>query len=442
MKISRRTVSPTILAVFCVTTAHAQQTSSDRIPEPPAALTGSVVGHVVYAETQLPARFAEVILVHKPTDAELEPLEENPAPPHREARRPGIKSMQVVSVSRRSGMDGSFRVDGVPAGDYLLVARIPGYLTPGAQARGVALTKQIASLPAVHVSVGQVASSDLILHRGGVLGGQVRFADGSSAIGVEVTVQPAKFRSIDSADVSSYLPLQSAEQENFGVPKINQTDDEGRYRITGLFPGKYLITASIETDQGAANFSVGDRNSVSSIGDSGRPQPMTVYEPGVFRRKDAKVFEIRVDEQRLDADIKVDPSDLHTVHGKLIAGEDRHAPKQASVQLFDPGADGAGEMAHFAQSAPDGSFQIYDVPPGSYTVQVIFATDQDLSKLADEAQQDGVGVVTSVRSLTQVYKSGKVPVIVGEHDITLEDIVLTPVKPGSKELFPPPQWRR
>ena len=435
-------ISPLILVVACVNLAHAQQPPADRIP---AALTGSVAGHISYANSQLPARFAEVILVHKPTDAELQPSVEDKSSrvARPGARRPETESTQVVSVSGRSGMDGSFRIDGIPAGDYLLVARIPGYLTPGAQAQSAPVRQQIASLPAVHVAIGQVASANLTLSRGGVLGGRVQFADGSPVIGAPVTFQAADSRLAQTEEELSYLPLQNAEQENIGSFRVFQgnrtTDDEGHFRISGLLPGKYLVVTMITTDQGAAQVLVGNQYSLRGTGNGGMPQPMTVYEPGVFRRKDAKVFEIHADEQLLDADIKVDPSGLHTVRGRLVAGDDRHAPKQATVQLRESGSTDLRDMGDLAQSAPDGSFQIANVPAGTYTLAVVFATDQDLSKMMDEARRDGVGAVSSVRALTQVYKSQKVPVLVGEHDVTLDDVVLTNAKPIKEEDTDPPR---
>ncbi len=236
---SRVRVVSTLLAVASVGLglglAQAQQSSA--VPKSSSAVTGSVVGYVVYDETKLPVRFAEIHLVPKPAEAELTLLKEPPitsAAPSTQQKEPRLRL--AIGIT---GMDGSFRLDGAPAGDYFVVAIKPGYVTPGAWTAWDASEEQlkslIPSLPSVHVAAGQVASVNLTLHRGAVISGRMQFADGSPAIGAGVEWEPAeniRFRAGLRNKVLS--PLADALQSFVPVQDSSRkvvSDDEGRYRI-------------------------------------------------------------------------------------------------------------------------------------------------------------------------------------------------------------------
>jgi hypothetical protein len=112
---------------------------------------------------------------------------------------PQQRDRRVQRVYGTSGMDGSFRLDGVPEGDYVVAALKPGYITPGATAAmDFSLSEDqiksiIASLPQVQVGAGRTANVSLTLHRGAVIAGRMQFADGSPVIGAMVACE-----SIDS----------------------------------------------------------------------------------------------------------------------------------------------------------------------------------------------------------------------------------------------------
>ncbi len=300
------------LAILPLSSAHPQQPAP--VPESPSALTGSVTGFVYYAETRLPARFAEINIVPIPSEAEVAPVKDQPIPPG----VPQQRDRHVQRVSGTSGMDGSFRLDGVPAGDYLVAALKPGYITPGAAAAmdwslsEDQLKSLIASLPQVHVGAGQTASVSLTLHRGAVIAGRMQFADGSPVIGAMVGCDL-----IDSVQrLESLLRLEnrgkvaSPRQEALQSFASTSTDDVGRYRIFGLPPGKYLVTTMIAMDHSSGRIVMTDGSNPHTIGrEHMGPEMIPVYAPATFRRKDAKVFEIRGDEQITDADLTIDRSE-------------------------------------------------------------------------------------------------------------------------------------
>ena len=410
-----------MLAIVSVASAQSQQPAA--APKYPPPLTGSVVGYVVCEETELPIRFAQISLVPRPADADLLRVEDQTVA----SDTPKPHLARVLGVS---DVEGHFRMDGVPAGDYFAGALMSGYVMPGTSANtdatGDQLKRLIASLPTVHVAAGQVASVNVTLNRGAVISGRVQFADGSPAIGIAVQKELAETAmNSKAARLARPSPLQQIMQE-FAYDMHNQhgvvTDDEGRYRIFGLQPGKYIVSTSITSQHGpTAQVLLSDGSSPDSSERIYRYPGMTaVYEPGVFRLKDATVFDIRGEEQVMNADLMIDPNGLHTVKGKVVAGEDRHVV-QAILSVQEDGKD----IARFAPTEEDGSFQIDYLPSGSYTLVVTGGSDMTVPGSMTEAPQVG-----------RMYQTAKLAVTVGEHDVVLDDLLLTPLKPGEKMEWP------
>jgi hypothetical protein len=79
--------------------------------------------------------------------------------------------------------------------------------------------------------------------------------------------------------------------------------------------------------------------------------------------------------------------------------------------------DGAKEVGRFVEIEEDGSFQINYLPSGSDTLEVN-ATDRF----------DSPGGPEKIR----YDKTVKLPVVVGEHDAVLDDVLLNALKPGEK----------
>ena len=154
-----------------------------------------------------------------------------------------------------------------------------------------------------------------------------------------------------------------------------------------------------------------------------RPYPnmTTVFAPGVFRRADARVFELRGDDEITDADLKIDSSGLYTIRGRIVAGDDHHAPNAAMLTLYDQGND---DPRHLAASLEDGTFQIDYVPSGRYTLRVNLA--------ADEATPEAGRIFQVLRR----YKMASFDVVIAEHDVVLGDLPLAVLKPGEKEEYP------
>jgi hypothetical protein len=408
---------PLALLALLALAAHAQQ---------PKPLTGSVIGHVDYATTQLPARFAELRLVPKPTEADLAPIPQHPYkpgdPPHQDPPH-------LTLVTGASGMDGNFRLDGVPPGDYLATPAKPGYILPGLSmvtilpASDDQLKALATSLPTVHVVVGQTSVVNLTLHRGATLSGRILFADGSPAIQASVEYRPSedllRQHQLSRKTVTPFQGALLALLSSYSGPSA--TDDEGHFRIFGLHPGKYVLSTVIALDHQPARLAMTDGSDPNSSnrGQIGGIEVIPVFAPGTFRRSEAKVFQIRGDEQITAPDLIIDPKGLHTLRGKILAGDDPHPPG-GLVELQDQAAKDNGRIAGVDD---DGGFQFNDLPSGTYT----------LTTWANYRNEPGANNAT----VTRTYKGATLTVIIAEQDVVLDDILLTPLKPGEQIEFPP-----
>jgi hypothetical protein len=281
--------SITIVAIALVTWTAVLGAGAQKTPEKGAIVTG----RVTFAETQLPARLAEVVLVRQPESAsDLVPDETSASAPEPHKNEPEPPD-RVVSISGRSGVDGSYTIADVPPGDYFVVAKMPGYVvpiaTPSSRAEARDIARLTRDLPKVHLEANHTASVDLMLHHGAVVSGQVRFRDGSPAIGVPVSAKTAgKGEDLRVA----YQPLLMAMQTDLRSGLLMGqyeavTDDQGRYRLCGLPPGSYVVSTTLTVGGGMRMVQQGQHGFGGS--QAGAPDvTLKVYQPSGFHESRAK----------------------------------------------------------------------------------------------------------------------------------------------------------
>ncbi len=384
---------------------------------------GDVAGDVYDASTNLPIRFAAIALVPKPANLDAAAgLRENGA----------SSEAMLTSVRGMSGMDGSFRLEHVPAGDYFAAAVQQGYQSPLPDLMALMTAtperlKQLAgSLASVHVSTGGVGTVHLRLQKGATIAGRIVFADGSPMIGAKVSCEPAEIATLPPearsrpmaplAETLLQLSPQALQKPEF------VTDDKGAYRVYGLAPGKYVISSMLNLSE-AAHVSYSNGSGAQTAGREHMfPELIVVYGPGVFRRQDARVIEVHGDEQVSDVDVTVATEGLHEVRGRVLAAPDGHVPTGSMVRLR---AEGAKDQGRFVEIEEDGSFHMDYVPAGRYTLEVMATDRADPDSLKDGQE----GTIT-------FYRAAKLAVTVAQSDLDVQEIRLVPLKQGEMPQGP------
>lgn len=287
--------------------------------------TGTVTGHVYCADTQKPARFANI---------RLRPAEEH------EARFGGYFGGRGGFAT--TGSDGSFRITGVAPGDYYADVMMPGYIQPLADVLSNLETltpadrdRLSAQLTRVSVAANQTANVQVMIYRGGTINGSVAFDDGAPAAGVAVQ--------------ALILPPNSTGPSTQGASfaGFTRTDDRGQFRLTGLTDGTYIVLAA--------------------------PRSIfPIYYGNTVERTEAKKVDVHAGDEITGADIQVPSVGMHRVSGAVVAQQDGHPLSRASVQLRLSSGDN-GTIS--TTTAPDGTFTFNAVPDGKFTVVVVNAYD-------------------------------------------------------------------
>ena len=381
--------------------------------------TGGVSGFVSDATTHRPLRFAVVKLV--PQTIEPERFTSVPSPGGIAGQLPVPRLQNVVGLS---GIDGHFEFAGVPAGDYFVAAQMLGYIEPGMavarkdDASAEEVKAALDAFPKVRVAAGQVETANLTLQRGGAIIGRMQYADGSPVIGMPVGADsavppPAK------ADLKPAPPrketLQALTTSDRRQCDGIVSDDQGIFRLFGLPPGKYTVDILLGLDHSGAHVIMSNGPVEKKGVTNAFPELILIFAPGVFRQKEAKVYEIRGEETITDANLQIDFTGLHTLTGKVLVGEDRHAPR-GSITLQVAGSQPAGRIAGIEE---DGSFQFNDLPEDSYILQL---------GVSDTTEDSITHMFTS-----QSYQTLNLPVLIGPHDVILDTLSPAPLKPGERD---------
>jgi ribosomal protein S9 len=301
---------------------------------PAVAATGNVVtGRVTCADTQRAARFAQVTLLLAEEDTEGR------------GRR----------LTARTDLDGNFVVNGAPSGDYFVTAQLTGYVNETLaveQAVNANAGAAPAGVPRIHVGGGG-ASADFSLQRGGVIAGLVSWDDGSPAAGVQVSAVPPPSTGTTGTVTAGQISGPLTRGTGFGFFGGTQTDDRGRFRLTGLPAGSYLVRANVQAPMPQTGTGYA------------RTLNLSVYAPDKVRRTEAVAIPLGVGEERDDLTIVLGLAALHTVSGAVSSSST--AVRSGTVQVTDQ-VDSSLNRSGVINA--DGSFVVPYVPAGTYTLRV------------------------------------------------------------------------
>lgn len=193
---------------LCLTTARAQEakpTATTPTPAPrpsestaPTSLYGSITGRVVSEDGPMPFVSITVLPVSNTN-----------------TRGPGGNAFRNVLTDG----EGNFKVDGLRASAWQVMPSAQGYVVD---------TSSDPEAAQPYFRIGEAATIRMV--KGGVITGRVLSAGGDPLIAVPVSVQYVR-------------DMQGRPASGGGAGGGFQTDDRGVYRIYGLQPGSYVVSA-------------------------------------------------------------------------------------------------------------------------------------------------------------------------------------------------------
>ena len=285
--------------------------------------------------------------------------------------------------------EGRYELSSLPAGRYRMYVDKAGYVPlEYGQARPFEAGKPL------DIAEGQALEKiDFSLPRGSAITGRITDEFGDPV--TDVQVQALRYQFVNG------------ERQLVIAGRPSQTDDLGAYRVFGLMPGDYVIRAAMRPNMpmgpGAA-----ERDSIGYPG---------TYYPGVTDVSQAQTLTAVLGQELSSIAFALVPARLSRISGTVM-GSDGRPLAGAMVMIRGRGGVGmaAVRMAMMAnggnnQVRPDGSFQLTNVPPGDYVLDVQ-QRPQNVRNLQD-------------LNLAQL-EFASVPVTVSGGDIDSLTIVTTP----------------
>jgi hypothetical protein len=239
---------------------------------------------------------------------------------------------------------GRYEFPGVAQGNYRVGALKPGYAPMAFDERGPTESGEIISLGDLEVR-GRV---DISLPRLSAVTGHIADEHGNPVEGAAVSVLHVR----RLAGRSLLVPAEAS--------SMQLTNDLGRFRVYGLRPGRYFVSASVGQLrdlfmlQGRLGFDV--------------PGYATTYFPGTADSVDASLVSVGISEDVAGIDFSLVRMQTARISGWVLnaAGEPFRgrlgmAPRQR--------AESATTAAVDAVTYPDGRFEFRNVAPGEYVIQ-------------------------------------------------------------------------
>jgi len=406
-----------IFALVCAAPfAGAQQPTT---PPP----SGTVTGHVTCGDTQRPARFAQVMLFAVPTTAAapMDPNAKMDDAAIAAAMKSAMSGMNNM-VMTQTGLDGSYSAASVAPGDYYVFATVAGYVQPNAMVQaaldaGADPKKPIPGIPMVHVVADRSVSSDVTMQRGGAISGKVVWDDGSPATHVVLTAESTKSQTKPLPPEFSMLMMSSALAGSLALI----SDDLGNYRIAGLAPGEYRLKATLQVSMNL-NMQGGGMNLARMMQD----KPLIIYAPSTLHKSQAAALTVKAGDELRDQIVTLNLGGMHSVSGSITSAEDHHGINSASIELTDVSDK---DVVRSAGVDASGNFSVSFVPPGTYNMEVSDAADTQPST----KKQTGLVNFNAPETLRS-YEDAKQSVIVGESDVTGQNVALAPSKTVKKDV--------
>ena len=285
-------------------------------------------------------------------------------------------------IATKTSVDGHFALKNVPPGQYKLRVSRNGYVEQELN------QKKPGDPGATFTLRASQRISDLVfkLARAAVITGKVFDEDGEPMVGVSVRAMRRDF---------------TKGRKGFRPANESTTDDLGEFRLFGLAPGRYYVSAELS----AWDHVVGDREFSGSDKNTGEKGYTKVYYPSALEVAKASSIYVKEGEEVPSIDIFMKEVTVYSVRGKVQYLFPHKGTSNTRIMVTRRGQSLGWEIAGESLVKADGSFQIPELAPGEYTVRAFFfeqdkyySTQEDL----DVMNTDVDGLMLSLAQGTQI----------------------------------------
>ncbi len=313
----------------------------------PSSGSGLVTGRITCADTGAPARFVHVVLV---------PLSSPPGSSNQ------TQTQTQTRLESTTDRDGVILFSNVAAGAYFIDVSLAGYLQPLHLVSPEALQSKdpqrhklvLDRIPNITVENGASAPLAVALERGAVLSGEVSYDDSAPIENVSVTATRVKVPNIDQGSGQSTTDI-----SNFQARVA--TDDRGMYRISGLPPGAYIVSARISENHLKVN--LGPGNAVKLATTQPGDVNLTFYASSSVEKSKAQEITLVQGDEKQGVDLTVDLTALRSVSG--VVHHQGTPIQSAGLELKDRSDP---ENRHGTVTDEKGFFRFDLLPQGNYTL--------------------------------------------------------------------------
>jgi protocatechuate 3,4-dioxygenase beta subunit len=275
-----------------------------------------------------------------------------------------------------SDAEGRFKLEGIEPGRYRLLAGRNGYVQREYGQRGPARPGATLTL-----APGQRLDDVVFeLIPAAVIAGRVYDEDGELTPGVLV-------------EALRYQYLRDR-RELVTVGRAS-SDDRGEYRIFGLEPGTYYVSATHTPWMSFVSFGTsimfGEGPARAADRDEGYAP---TYFPGTNDPGAATALEVRAGDELGSIDFLLLPTRTVRVRGRVFNAVTGRPGRGAMVSLVPAGRTSAGHMIDVSRQVeqPDGSFELGGVVPGSYVLRAWWHEEQAMYSGRTEIEVGPVGL--------------------------------------------------
>jgi protocatechuate 3,4-dioxygenase beta subunit len=267
-----------------------------------------------------------------------------------------ISGPDIGSKTAITDADGRFEFRDLPGGRFNVSATKSGFVTVQ-----YGQLRPFESGKAIDLVDGQMMDkADIAMPRGGVISGRLIDEFGDPIADAVVNAM----RSVWSGGRRRLQP----------TGRTSMTNDLGQFRIYGLSPGDYYVSATFRGgDMMAMEIAMAATMGGGATGGPTGSNPSSgyapTYYPGTPNGAEAQKIAVAAGQEAQNTDFALLPVKLAKISGTVISSEGK--PVEGSMINATPrNGDAAGMMmAGAARTDKNGNFTLSNVAPGDYTLQ-------------------------------------------------------------------------